>query len=254
MAKFQLAELLELPKVSQIIQLAEINAALEEMTAEQRVSWALENLEGEFALASSFGIQSAVMLHLVTNIKQDIPVVLTDTGYLFPETYQFIDSLTKQLDLNLHVYSAKQSAAWQEARYGQLWLQGVDGIKQYNRLNKVEPMHRALDELQVKTWFSGLRREQSSSRATLPVLAIQNGRFKFLPLIDWSNEQIDQYLKQYALPYHPLKAQGYLSVGDVHTTEKWQPGMKEEETRFFGLKRECGLHEDNDTESDGSGI
>ncbi|WP_305420469.1 phosphoadenylyl-sulfate reductase [Photobacterium leiognathi] len=254
MAKFQLAELLELPKVSQIIQLAEINAALEEMTAEQRVSWALENLEGEFALASSFGIQSAVMLHLVTNIKQDIPVVLTDTGYLFPETYQFIDSLTKLLDLNLHVYSAKQSAAWQEARYGQLWLQGVDGIKQYNRLNKVEPMRRALDELQVKTWFSGLRREQSSSRATLPVLAIQNGRFKFLPLIDWSNEQIDQYLKQYDLPYHPLKAQGYLSVGDVHTTEKWQPGMKEEETRFFGLKRECGLHEDNDTESDGSGI
>ncbi|WP_419238122.1 phosphoadenylyl-sulfate reductase [Photobacterium leiognathi subsp. mandapamensis] len=254
MAKFQLAELLELPKVSQIIQLAEINAALEEMTAEQRVSWALENLDGEFALASSFGIQSAVMLHLVTNIKQEIPVVLTDTGYLFPETYQFIDSLTKQLDLNLNVYSAKQSAAWQEARYGQLWLQGIDGIKKYNRLNKVEPMRRALDELKVKTWFSGLRREQSSSRATLPVLAIQNGRFKFLPLIDWSNEQIDQYLKQYDLPYHPLKAQGYLSVGDVHTTEKWQPGMKEEETRFFGLKRECGLHEDNDTESDGSGI
>ena len=115
-------------------------------------------------------------------------------------------------------------------------------------------MRRALDELQVKTWFSGLRREQSSSRATLPVLAIQNGRFKFLPLIDWSNEQIDLYLQQHDLPYHPLKAQDYLSVGDVHTTVKWQPGMKEEETRFFGLKRECGLHEDSDTEADGSGI
>lgn len=254
MAKFQLAELLELPKVSQIIQLAEINAELEDMTAEQRVSWAIDNLEGGFALASSFGIQSAVMLHLVTTIKPDIPVVLTDTGYLFPETYQFIDSLTKRLDLNLHIYSAKQSAAWQEARYGQLWLQGVDGIKQYNLLNKVEPMRRALDELQVKTWFSGLRREQSSSRATLPVLAIQNGRFKFLPLVDWSNEQIDLYLQQHDLPYHPLKSQDYLSVGDVHTTVKWQPGMKEEETRFFGLKRECGLHEDSDTEADGSGI
>ncbi|EAR53877.1 phosphoadenosine phosphosulfate reductase [Photobacterium sp. SKA34] len=254
MAKFQLAELLELPKVSQIIQLAEINAELEDMTAEQRVSWAIDNLEGGFSLASSFGIQSAVMLHLVTTVKPDIPVVLTDTGYLFPETYQFIDSLTKRLDLNLHVYSAKQSAAWQEARYGQLWLQGVDGIKQYNLLNKVEPMRRALDELQVKTWFSGLRREQSNSRATLPVLAIQNGRFKFLPLIDWSNEQIDLYLQQHDLPYHPLKAQDYLSVGDIHTTVKWQPGMKEEETRFFGLKRECGLHEDSDTEADGSGI
>jgi phosphoadenosine phosphosulfate reductase len=254
MAKLQLAELLELPKVSQIIQLSEINASLEEMTAEQRVSWALDQLDGEFALASSFGIQSAVMLHLVTQIKNDIPVVLTDTGYLFPETYHFIDSLTKKLDLNLHIYRAKYSTAWQEARYGQLWLQGVDGIKQYNLLNKVEPMRRALDELKVKTWFSGLRREQSSSRATLPVLAIQNGRFKFLPLIDWTNDQIEQYLERYDLPYHPLKAEDYLSVGDVHTTMKWQPGMKEEDTRFFGLKRECGLHEDSGTEADGSGI
>ncbi len=184
MPKFQLAELLELPKVSQIIQLAEINAMLETMTAQQRVRWALDNLEGEFALASSFGIQSAVMLHLVTAAKADIAVVLTDTGYLFTETYQFIDRLTEQLNLNLHIYRAQHSAAWQEARYGQLWLQGVEGIKQYNQLNKVEPMQRALNELNVGTWFSGLRREQADSRATLPVLAIQNGRFKFLPVID----------------------------------------------------------------------
>ncbi|PSU87435.1 phosphoadenosine phosphosulfate reductase [Photobacterium kishitanii] len=254
MPKFQLAELLELPKVSQIIQLAEINATLETMTAQQRVQWALDNLEGEFALASSFGIQSAVMLHLVTAAKADIAVVLTDTGYLFTETYQFIDRLTEQLNLNLHIYRAQHSAAWQEARYGQLWLQGVEGIKQYNQLNKVEPMQRALNELNVGTWFSGLRREQADSRATLPVLAIQNGRFKFLPVIDWTNEDIDAYLQLHGLPYHPLKQQDYLSVGDIHTTVKWQPGMTEQETRFFGLKRECGLHEDNDTESHGSGI
>jgi phosphoadenosine phosphosulfate reductase len=156
--------------------------------------------------------------------------------------------------LNLYIYRAQHSAAWQEARYGQLWLQGVDGIKQYNQLNKVEPMRRALNELNVGTWFSGLRREQSDSRATLPVLAIQNGRFKFLPVIDWTNDDIDAYLQQHQLPYHPLKQHDYLSVGDIHTTVKWQPGMTEQETRFFGLKRECGLHEDNDTESQGSGI
>lgn len=254
MPKFQLAELLELPKVSQIIQLAEINATLETMTAQQRVQWALDNLEGEFALASSFGIQSAVMLHLVTEIQPKIAVILTDTGYLFTETYQFIDSLTERLHLNLHIYRAQHSAAWQEARYGQLWLQGVEGIKQYNQLNKVEPMRRALSELNVGTWFSGLRREQADSRATLPVLAIQNGRFKFLPVIDWTNDDIDAYLLQHQLPYHPLKHHDYLSVGDIHTTVKWQPGMTEQETRFFGLKRECGLHEDNDTESQGSGI
>jgi len=253
MPKLALAELLQKNKVEQILQLAEINAELETLTAQDRVRWALEYLDGEFALASSFGIQSAVMLHLVTQVKPDMPVILTDTGYLFPETYQFIDQLTDQLSLNLYVYRSEMSTSWQEARFGQLWEQGVDGIKQYNRLNKVEPMRRALDELKVGCWFSGLRREQSDTRATLPVLAIQNGVFKFLPLIDWTNKDIHQYLTLHELPYHPLWEQGYLSVGDTHTTRKWEPGMKEEETRFFGLKRECGLHED-DAESDGSGI
>lgn len=249
---YALLALLAQPKVSQILALAEINAELETFTAQQRVEWALEHLTGEFALASSFGIQSAVMLHLVTQIKPDIPVILTDTGYLFPETYQFIDKLTQQLNLNLQVYRAPLSPAWQEAKYGQLWLQGIDGIKRYNQLNKVEPMRRALDELKVGTWFSGLRRQQSSTRASLPVLAIQNGVFKFLPVIDWSDEDIAHYIEAHQLSYHPLKEQGYCSIGDVHTSEKWQPGMKEEETRFFGLKRECGLHEDQ--EADGSGI
>lgn len=253
MPKYALADLLSATKVEQILQLAEMNAELEQMTAQERVRWALEFLDGNFALASSFGIQSAVMLHLVTQESPNVPVILTDTGYLFPETYQFVDFLTERLNLNLKVYRSELSPAWQEARYGQLWTQGVDGIKQYNKMNKVEPMRRALEELAVKTWFSGLRREQSSSRATLPVLAIQNGKFKFLPLIDWSEQDIDEYLLKHDLPYHPLLAQGYRSVGDVHTTVKWEPGMKEEETRFFGLKRECGLHED-DAESDGSGI
>ncbi|MCQ1060184.1 phosphoadenylyl-sulfate reductase [Photobacterium sp. DNB23_23_1] len=249
----QYASLLQASKVEQILKLAEVNAKLEVMSAEQRIRWALDNLPGQFGLASSFGIQSAVMLHLVTRIKPDIPVILTDTGYLFPETYQFVDELTDRLGLNLHIYRAELSPNWQEARFGKLWEQGLDGIKQYNRLNKVEPMRRALDELGVSTWFSGLRREQSQSRATLPVLAVQNGLFKFLPLIDWSDRDIEQYLALYQLPYHPLKDEGYLSIGDTHTSQKWQPGMKEEETRFFGLKRECGLHED-DAEADGSGI
>ncbi|NKQ99589.1 phosphoadenylyl-sulfate reductase, partial len=112
----------------------------------------------------------------------------------------------------------------------------------------VEPLRRALDELNIGTWFSGLRREQSQSRASLPILSVQNGAFKFLPVIDWTNKEVLYYLKDNDLPYHPLWEQGYLSVGDTHTTQKWQPGMNEEQTRFFGLKRECGLHEDhNDT-------
>ncbi|WP_112478486.1 phosphoadenylyl-sulfate reductase [Vibrio variabilis] len=249
----ELQELLSLTKTEQILKLAELNGQLELLTAKQRVEWALENLPGEHVLSSSFGVQAAVMLHLVTSVKADVPVVLNDTGYLFPETYQFIDKLQKQLDLNLHIYKANISPAWQEARYGKLWEKGLDGLKQYNQLNKVEPMKRALEELDVHTWFSGLRREQSESRANLPVLAIQNGRFKFLPIIDWNNEQVDSYIEEHGLSYHPLKEAGYLSLGDTHSTVKWEPGMKEEETRFNGLKRECGLHED-DGETDGSGI
>ncbi len=251
--KPQLSELLSMTKVEQSLRLAELNGYLETLNAKERVAWAIENLEGEHVVSSSFGIQAAVMLHLVAQVKPDAPVILTDTGYLFPETYRFIDELTEKLNLNLKIFRAHTSPHWQEARYGKLWEQGVEGIEKYNKINKVEPMRRALDELKVGTWFSGLRREQSSSRANLPILAIQNGVFKFLPVIDWTNKDVHYYLEQNNLPYHPLWDQGYLSVGDTHTTRKWEPGMSEEETRFFGLKRECGLHEDNG-EQDGSGI
>ncbi|KAA8997610.1 phosphoadenylyl-sulfate reductase [Affinibrenneria salicis] len=244
MSEFNLAHLNSLAKPEQQAALAEVNAELEALSAQERVAWALQHLPGEFVLSSSFGIQAAVSLHLVTRQRPDIPVVLTDTGYLFPETYQFIDRLTEQLALNLNVYRASLTPAWQEARYGKLWEQGVEGIERYNQINKVEPMNRALSELGAQTWFAGLRREQSGSRGQLPVLAVQRGIFKFLPIIDWDNRQVYQYLQQHGLSYHPLWDEGYLSVGDTHTTRKWEPGMNEEETRFFGLKRECGLHEE----------
>lgn len=240
----KLSEILLLPEAEQAAALAPLNQHLEGLSAEQRVSWGLEHLPGEFVLTSSFGIQAAVSLHLVSHQLPNIPVVLTDTGYLFPETYQFIDQLTEQLGLNLQVFRAKQSPAWQEVRYGKLWEQGVKGIERYNQINKVEPLNCALASLQAKTWFAGLRRDQSDSRAELPVLAIKRGVFKLLPIIDWDNKQVYQYLKNNGLNYHPLWEQGYLSVGDTHTTRKWEPGMAEEATRFFGLKRECGLHED----------
>lgn len=147
MAEFDLAALNALPKSGQALALAVVNGQLETLSAEQRVAWALEHLPGEFVLSSSFGIQAAVCLHLVTRIRPDIPVILTDTGYLFPETYRFIDQLTDQLKLNLQVFRAEQSPAWQEARYGKLWEQGVEGIEKYNQINKVEPMNRALETL-----------------------------------------------------------------------------------------------------------
>ncbi len=220
-----------------------MNREMEQLRAEQRVAWALENFPGRVVLTSSFGAQAAVCLDMVTRQQPDIPVVLVDTGYLFPETYRFIDDLSERLALNLHIYRAPYSAAWQEARYGKLWEQGLEGIERYNRLNKVEPMQRALRDLNAAAWISGLRRQQAKSRQHIEVLVWRNGRCKIHPLIDWTDRDIYRYLSQYGLPYHPLWHQGYVSIGDVHTTRPLVDGMSEEETRFFGLKRECGLHE-----------
>ncbi len=220
-----------------------MNRWLEQRPADYRVRWACENLPGTQVLSSSFGIQSAVMLHLVTSIKPDIPVVLVDTGYLFEQTYRFADELSRRLQLNLRVYRASTSSAWQEARHGKLWEQGLDGIEYYNRLNKVEPFNRALDELGAGSWFAGLRRQQSGSRQELPVLRRQNGRFKLHPIVDWSDRDIHGYLRDHDLPYHPLWQEGYVSVGDFHTSAPLGAEESEEQTRFFGLKRECGLHE-----------
>lgn len=239
----QALEQMSAPELEDPANLARINRKLEDLSAQQRVEWALHYLPGQHVLTSSFGIQAALMLHLVSQVHGDIPVVLVDTGYLFPETYGFVDDLTAGLGLNLHIYRAALSPTWQETRYGRLWEQGLSGIEHYNRLNKVEPLKRALKDLDVGSWFAGLRRDQADSRADLPVVRVQDGRFKIHPIIDWNNRDVYRYLRRHRLPYHPLWEEGYVSVGDTHTSRPLQAGMRPEDTRFFGLKRECGIHE-----------
>ena len=222
--------------------LEELNAQLEARSAEQRVEWALQNGPANAALSSSFGAQASVMLHMLSQQKPDIPVILIDTGYLFPETYRFADELQERLKLKLQVFRPLVSRAWMEARHGRLWEQGVIGIDQYNGLRKVEPMKRALKELGVGTWFTGLRRSQSSTRSQTPVLQQRDGRLKVNPIVDWTDRDIWVYMKKHDLPYHPWWDEGYVSIGDFHTTSRWEPGMSAEDTRYFGLKRECGIH------------
>src|SRR5690606_15950803 len=108
-----------------------LNRQLEAMDAEARVAWALQHGPATHVLSSSFGAQAAVALHMLTAQKPDIPVVLIDTGYLFPETYRFADELTDRLRLNLKVYRPLVSRAWMEARHGRLWEQGVEGLDNY---------------------------------------------------------------------------------------------------------------------------
>lgn len=125
----------------------------------------------------------------------------------------------------------------------QRWLQGVAGLDAYNEENKVEPMKRALQELDAGTWFAGLRRTQARTRAATPYLERSGDRWKVHPIADWSDRDVHFYLKRYDLPYHPLWDKGYLSIGDHHTTRSIHEVSEVEQTRFFGARRECGLHE-----------
>lgn len=215
---------------------------LELATATERVRWAHETYADKLVLSTSFGVQSAVMLHLVTTQIPEIPVIFVDTGYLFPATYTFAAQLTERLQLNLKTYIPQQTAAQQEAIYGKQW-ESLEGLERYNLTNKVEPMNRAIKELGSEAWLSGLRRTQSSSRSDRKVVEAQNLMTKIYPIIDWNDRAVYEYLSENNLPYHPLWDQGYVSVGDWHSTKKLGEGMTEEETRFGGLKRECGLHE-----------
>jgi phosphoadenosine phosphosulfate reductase len=219
------------------------NARLATLSAAERTAWAIETFGERLILSSSFGIQAAVSLHLATEVAPNIPVVFIDTGYHFPETYRFVDQLTERLRLNLQVYRAPLTPAWFEARHGKLWEQGVEGIVQYNEIMKVEPMRRALAELGAWAWLAGLRRQQSSTRESLDFVATQDGRLKVHPILDWTDRDVHRYLTAHDLPYHPLREEGYVSIGDTHSTRKLTDGLTEEETRFGGLKRECGLHE-----------
>ena len=224
--------------------LAALNRWLGTLPAQERIAWARDSLAGPHALSTSFGVQSAVSLHLLTRAMPDIPVLLVDTGYLFPETYRYADALTERLALNLQVVRPQVGRAWMEARHGKLWEQGRAGLDAYNRQRKVEPMQRALRELGVLCWFAGLRRSQASTRAGIEFLELRDGRWKLHPIADWDDVAVGAYMLQHDLPEHPLVAQGYVSVGDVHTTRPLEPGMDAAQTRFFGLRRECGLHLD----------
>lgn len=226
--------------------LAKANQWLAGQPAPARVEWALHTLAGAHALSSSFGAQAAVSLHLVTRLRPDIPVVLIDTGYLFAETHAFAHALRERMGLNLHVFRPHPEHTWSNAQVQRLREHGSAAIAQYNRTHKVEPMRRALAELGVSTWLAGLRRSQSRTRADIDFLELRDGRWKLHPLADWSERDVHRYIDAHGLPYHPLWQRGYTSIGDTHSTRRWEPGLREEDLRFFGLRRECGLHFDDE--------
>jgi len=230
-------------KLNSSSDLIAVNAHLAELDAGQRIRWALDNLPAQHVCSSSFGAQSAALLHLLNTAAPGIPVLFVDTGFLFPETYEFANQLTQRFRLNVLRALPNESMRWKEDEVAGLQHVGVEAITRYNQIHKVEPMQRLLDQLQAGTWIAGLRRAQSHSRSELDFLQRKGGRWKVNPLADWTDRTIGRYLQQHDLPYHPLWEQGYVSIGDRHLTQALMPGELPEQTRFFGLKRECGLHE-----------
>lgn len=224
-----------------------VNAAFSDLSAAERISWLHAEYGSRLVLSSSFGLQAAVMLNLIGKNAPEVPVVWLDTGYLFPETYQYAKQLIDQLDIDIKVYQPRVSAARQEALYGKLWQQGEEGNKKYGLINKVEPMNRALKDLDADIWISGLRRSQSSTRVNRQFAEQQNGTLKVYPILDWADAQVSAYFYDENLPKHPLESQGYQTMGDWHSTSPVLEGESAETSRFGGNKYECGLHIDSDT-------
>lgn len=226
------------------LNLNHINEKLVHRNASEIVQWAKEEFASHLVLSTSFGIQSAVMLHLVTQVIPDIPVIWIDTGYLPKETYIFAEELTQRLNLNLKVYQSDLSPARMEAIYGKLWeKKDVESLNMYDRIRKVEPMQRALKELEAKAWLAGLRQNQTEYRQKLEFVNQQGNQYKILPILRWHSREIYQYLTKYDLPYHPYFDLGYVSVGDWHSSRPLsEDDNNERDTRFHGLKQECGLH------------
>jgi phosphoadenosine phosphosulfate reductase len=227
-----------------LVDVKKINLQLAGLDAVGRIRWAWEEYGAGLVASTSFGLQSAVMIHLIRQVSEEIPIVFIDTGYLFPGTYEYALSLQEKLNFKARVYSAKLSPAFQEASFGKLWEQGKEGMTKYNWLNKKEPMDRALQELDAKVWMAGLRRTQANERKELNFLEAQNGVLKLYPILDWDDRTTYQYLPQNDLPYHPLEGMDYDSVGDWHSTRKISEVEKVEDARHGGHGRECGLHLD----------
>ena len=198
-----------------------------------------EEFPGRVALVSSFGTESAALLHLIAQVDRATPVVFLDTGKLFGETRRYRDQLAKSLGLT-GVQSVTPDPAAVAARdpRGILWTQNPDACC---ILRKVEPLERALAPFDA--WFTGRKAFQAATRATLPLFESENGRIKINPIVRWTKEDIDAYFAEFELPRHPLQADGYLSIGCMPCTSRVEPGEDARAGRWRGSdKIECGIH------------
>ena len=212
-------------------------------TAEMLRAVIEDGLVGELATVSSFGAESAVLLHLISRIDPALPVLFLETGKHFPETLAYRDALVERLGLT-GLVNLRPDPGLLAARdeSGLRWSYDPDGCCE---IRKVLPLAAALAGYDAT--LTGRKAFQSATRANLPRFEIDTsdaqGRLKINPLIDWSAEDLAAYIAEHELPPHPLVAQGYPSIGCSPCTHKVAPGEDPRSGRWKGWdKTECGIH------------
>lgn len=204
-----------------------------------------DGLVGDLAIVSSFGAESAVLLHMIAQVDPNLPVLLLDTGKHFPETVAYRDTLVARLGLtNLIILSPDEADIAQQDGNGLRWSYDPDGCCE---IRKVRPLAKAL--LSYDGSITGRKGFQSATRQGLPRFEIDTsdaqGRFKINPLANWGKDVLDAYFEAHDLPRHPLEAQGYPSIGCAPCTSKVAPGEDPRSGRWKGWdKTECGIHSD----------
>jgi len=201
------------------------------------------------ALVSSFGADSVVLLHLLSEIDRNVPVIFLDTGRLFPETLEYRTRLTGRLGLSdVRTLSPDPDRLIANDPHRALWMTNPDLCCQ---IRKSEPLAGALDGYDA--WFTGRKRFQKGVRAALDLFEADGARIKINPLARWSVADVKDYIARHDLPEHPLVSKGYPSIGCGPCTTRVQPGEDQRAGRWRGSdKTECGIH--TGLETDGSGI
>lgn len=222
-----------------------LSSRFEGADAQTLVRLALTLYEGRIALVSSFGTDSAVLLHLVAQVDKSTPVIFLDTGRVFAQTLLYRNELARTLGLT-DIRVAKPNPA-------RVQQEDPDRLLSYANpdmccwIRKVEPLDAALEPFAA--WISGRKRSQATTRASLATFEAEAGRIKVNPLASWSSRDVAAYMETHGLPPHPLVSDGYASIGCAPCTTRVRPGEDARAGRWRGTSKvECGIHKS------GSGI
>jgi len=213
----------------------------ESWSAAELVKYALEQFSPKVAIASSFGAEDVVLIHLAAQARPDFRVFTLDTDFLFPETYALIDAIEQHYRIKVERTRPRLKPDEQAREFGEaLWSREPDRCC---NIRKVEPLTNKLAELDA--WVTGIRRDQAPTRANARKLEWDSkfGLIKINPLADWKWEQVWDYIRSHSIPYNPLHDQGYPSIGCTYCTRPVRAGEDLRAGRWSGFqKTECGLH------------